>query len=573
MAPRARWHLRRRDAWLVLGGVAGGFGVTLVVLTAGLHVLTGPAAAPSRPVRVPAGRAGQGGLSPAVLDRQWLAYSDRSGCADRSGGDGVFAVRLGPAQIAWFFADSYLGPAGPRAGFAAFSGFVHNLIVLQTTSRGRSTMVTITGGHACAGPGRAGNAVPVVSAANAGGPRADRFWTADGLRAGSRVLSFYNQYLPGPIPFTPVGTVLASFPVAGLAADGRGPGYGEVIRPHITAVPRYTPPDGGTPIVWGTALLSLRGTVYVYGWQSPDPRQLARLPYLARVPAARLADLAAWRYYAGPGRWSASQALARPLVTTAGLNVDTAFSVTAAAGRYWLIQQAGPPGSPDIEAYPAARPWGPFDGAAGLLLYRAPGIGFGPADNDQIMYGAAAEPALSGRRTLVISYDVSSVAVTAGCVPLFDFTNTILQPRFIAVPLSVFRAAGPGDAEHPALPGTGRVAAGPAGYPDITGPDPGQWYDAWSYPGGCPPVPAVRDLTARPAGRSVRVSWLALGRGVSYRVLVRGPGGGYALVRTVRSAQVALTGLARGRSYRILVVPQNRRHRSGPGAAVTVTVR
>ena len=109
-----------------------------------------------------------------------------------------------------------------------------------------------------------------------------------------------------------------------------------------------------------------------------------------------------------------------------------------AGGRYWLIQGGVTPGGPDIDAYPASAPWGPFDPAQGRLLYRDPTIGLSAADDYRILYEARAEPALSTPDTLVISYNVNSEAVTTGCLPMSQFTNTVTLPRFITVPLAAF---------------------------------------------------------------------------------------------------------------------------------------
>src|SRR5258708_30895188 len=82
---------------------------------------------------------------------------------------------------------------------------------------------------------------------------------------------------------------MARFPVSKLSAAGRGPEYGAVIRPKLTPVPTYTPPSGGTPIIWGSALLvspqagPARQTVYVYGWQSPYTSSALRPLFLAPV--------------------------------------------------------------------------------------------------------------------------------------------------------------------------------------------------------------------------------------------------------------------------------------------------
>ena len=556
--------VRRTDVLLALCGLIVGLSVTLVLLGAG-YVHGGRTAAPVVPARAHTGLAGS---SPAALDREWLAYSDRSTCADRSGGDGVSAIRLSSSQIAWFFSDSYLGPAGPKIGFSHLGGFVHNLVVMQTTAGRRTRLVTITGGHACKNPRGFGAATAVV----APGPGADpsqRYWVEDGLRVGRYVLKFYNSYLPGPVPFVPTGTVLARFPVSKLATAGRGSAYGKVIRPRVTPVPAYTPPDGGTPVIWGAAVLRLGGTVYVYGWQSPAAAPDARVPYLARVSASRLADLAAWRFYAGGGQWAAGQQNARPIEQAGtGLSVSSGFSVLPIGGRFWLIQQGPFSGSPDIYAYPAPTPWGPFDAGSGTLLYRVPGIGLNSAGNYLIIYEARAEPALSTRHTVVISYNVNSVAVTAGCVQLAAYTNTVTQPGFIAVPRAEF-SASPG-----ARAGGLRVTAGPPAYPPIVSKDPAKWFNGWNYLSGCPPVPANGDLSVRQAARSVDVDWPAAGLGLSYRVYVRQSGaGGYSLVRTVRSTRATLTGLTRGATYQILVVPVNLAHQTGTGTTATVTVR
>ena len=108
------------------------------------------------------------------------------------------------------------------------------------------------------------------------------------------------------------------------------------------------------------------------------------------------------------------------------------------------------------------------------------------------MYEARAEPALSTHDTLVISYNVNSEAVTAGCLPMSDFTNTVTLPRFIAVPLTAF-------GDNPGAPGNpARTTSGPQDDPRIVPQDPSQWFDAWDYPGtGCPPVPGLAPVKAQ----------------------------------------------------------------------------
>jgi hypothetical protein len=554
---------RNVNVTLAVCALVAGFCVTLGVLTVLRIGLATPARGKGAIVvpdtTRPSGKKAAGQPSAAALDAQWLAYSDRSTCADWSGGDGVSAIRLNSSQVAWFFADTYLGPAGPAIGFSHLSGFIHNSVVVQSAAGRSSTLVTLTGGGACnspSDPGPGAQAVVQPTGAAAG----DRDWDADGIRVGGTVVKFYNAYRRGPI--IPVNTTIASFPVGQLSAAGNGPAYGATARPALTQLPSYTPPGGGTPIVWGSALLQLGGTVYVYGWQSPDPNTSVRELYLARASAARLTDFGAWQFY-DDGGWAGAQGLAEPIeLSSQGLNVPAGFSVLRVSGRYWLIQTAGA-GSADIDAYPAAEPWGPFNWNRGIVLYRAPGIGLSAADDYRIMYEARAEPALSTSKTLVISYNVNSEAVTGACLSIAKFTNAMTQPRFITVPVSAFGRAG--------YRAHGGLAVGaPPHYPAITQQDPSRWFSSWSFAGGCPPVPAVSGVTAQTGVGGTRLSWPSAGIGLRYRVYRKTPSG-WVKVGTVWPAQITITGLSTG-SYEFEVVPVNVYSSTGQAGYVTVRV-
>jgi hypothetical protein len=306
--------------------------------------------------------------------------------------------------------------------------------------------------------------------------------------------------------------------------------------------------------------------VYIYGTQSLNVQVPGSRLYLARVGASQLTTFSAWRFYTGAGAWAAGQHNAEPVQPRgSGLSVSSGFSVTHVGRRYWLIQGGATPGGPDIDAYPASAPWGPFDFGAGRLLYRDPTIGLHAADDYRILYEARAEPAISTRDTLVISYNVNSEAVTTGCLPLSQFTNTVTLPRFIAVPM----AALGGD---PGAPGNS-ARSGPQDDPRIVLGNPSQWFDAWDYPGiGCPPVPRLASVQAQPGTGKVTLSWPDAGLGVHYRVYLQGPGepGGTPVVGAYAD-DTTITGLQPGR-YRATVVPVNSKKRTGSAAGVTFTV-
>ena len=122
--PRRR---RRLELTGLAIGIIAGVSITLAWLIPARHHPSVPNAPSTHaPVLVPV-PAGQ--PDPAALDEDWIAYSDQSTCADWAGGDGVSAIRLNDTQLAWFFSDTFIGPAGPTIGFSHLSGFVHNAVV------------------------------------------------------------------------------------------------------------------------------------------------------------------------------------------------------------------------------------------------------------------------------------------------------------------------------------------------------------------------------------------------------------------------------------------------------------
>jgi hypothetical protein len=563
-APAPRRRRRGLEAAGLIIGIVAGVGIALGWLISTRGQPPRPVVYSTHPPVLVHGASGPSAEpDPAALDAQWASYSNHSSCADWAGGDGVSAIRLNSSQLAWFFSDTYLGPAGPAIGFSRLSGFLHNSVVVQTSTGPGSTFVTLTGGGACTGLNGGGDAAPVVGAPPTGSSvPADRYWEEDGIRTGGTVVKFYNHYLGGTVPYVPDGTVIATFPVSQLSSAGLAHQYGGVARPELITVPSYTPPAGGSPILWGASLLRAGNTVYIYGTQSPKLSAPGRLLYLARVPLSKLTAFSAWQFYAGGGTWAAGQDGARPV--QAGADASSGFSVVQAGHRYWLIQAATAVVAPDIDAYPASTPWGPFDFTAGRLLYRDPAIGLDAAHDYRILYEARAEPALSTRNTLVISYNVNSEAVTTGCAPMSAFTNTLTLPRFVAVPMAAF---GDGAGAHANL-----ARSGPVGYPQIVQQNPSQWFDAWSYPDGCPPVPALASVRARPGAGRVTLSWPDAGLRLRYHVYLQGPGeAGGVPVKITQKNGAAVTGLRAG-DYQATVVPVNFKQQTGRAAKVTFTV-
>jgi hypothetical protein len=566
-AHRRRWRPRPVEiVGLVVGLVIGSAGMVAIAA----HDKVGATVAGGNATQTVAGGSQP---DPTALDREWAAYSAQSTCADWAGGDGVSAVRMNSSQIAWFFSDTFLGPASPTEGFSRSIGLLHNSVVIQTVAGQHSNLVTVTGGQGddCLGVSHpAKRPLSVVASPEAPGGPGGRYWEEDGLLIGGTIVKFYDRYLPGNVPYTPTGTVLAAFPVKQLEADGHRLAAGAAVKPKITPLPSYTPAGGTSPLVWGAAVMRSGSLVYVYGTQTPDTTLPARTLYLARVPASELTRFDDWQFY-DDGEWVSSQEQAQPLEPQGGLTVSSGFSVLKVGQRYWLIQADPLAGSQDIDAYPGSAPWGPFDSSAGILLYRDPDIGLDAAQDFRIMYEARAELALSTSRTLVISYNVNTLGVSTGCMPMSWFTNTITQPRFVTIPLSVLAdASGAGSASSSG--GRGVAKSGSEAYPHIADKSPGQWFDEWDYAGGCPPVPGLTTVQAVPGSTGVRLSWAAGGLGVSYRVSLLAPGADAFQQKAITSGNsITLSGLPPG-LYQAEVVPVNYRQDAGSGAQVAFIV-
>ena len=181
------------------------------------------------------------------------------------------------------------------------------------------------------------------------------------------------------------------------------------------------------------------------------------------------------------------------------------------------------------------------------------------------MYEARAEPALSTRHSLVISYNVNSEAVTTGCVPMSAFTNTLTLPRFVAVPMSAFgrrrgRARQPGaGADRPAIRRS-CSRTHPSGSTRGATPTAARRCPRWRR---CEPGPR--------AGR-VTLSWPDVGLRIRYHVSLQGPGEpGDAPVKITQKTGATITGLQPG-DYQATVVPVNFKQQTGRAAEVTFTV-
>jgi hypothetical protein len=560
----------------VLIGLAVGLLVVGLVRpwSGGTPLAPSPTSGPGSGV-VPKSAAGASGVA-VNLNDEWARFSTLSNCSQWAGGDGMGAVRLSSTQVAWFFSDTYMGPATPTTGFRDASGLTHNSVVVQTTSNS-NRFVTVTGGNTCRGFYSQPQSV-IEGPRDAPGRPSNRYWAEGGIKVGSTVYQFYQRYTSGNVPYVAQGTVLAKYSVSALEAAGTGPQASETMTPSVTDLGHYTMPgqtveaSKRSSLVWGAAVTQVGDTVYIYGTWTPTTAIPNRSLYLARVPASQIGDFSSWRFYAGPGKWAAGQGSAVALSRSVTFGISSGFSVIGSNGLYWLIEADPLSGSSDLDAIAAPDPWGPFNVANKVVLYSDPGIGLDAAHDYMLMYEARAEPAVSPDGTIVIGYNVNSTAVSTGCTPLSWFTDTVTLPRFVSVPLANLSLSK----DRP----TSGVEAGTSTNSDVISKNPGQWFNQWVYPSSCPPIPALGSIAAQPADGGAQLRFPDLGLGFGYRVYVRQAGAAkytlkkwvtWDLTSQLHPESVKLTGMSPG-TYQVEVVAVNANLRTGTGKTVTVTV-
>jgi hypothetical protein len=366
---------------------------TVRVLACAVLVVQAVACSPEKGPRV--------AVPDTKLNARWGRAGNAAGPGQWSGADGTASVPLPGGRVAWFFSDTYLGPVN-RDGSRSAAGFVHNSLVVQDGDR----LTTVSGD------------TPVRPPAGTPG----WYWAGAGHVEGGRLVEFYHRLNGSGAEwdFTEQGVAVATFALPSLRLES------------VRELPYGWPSPARTPVMWGSAVFDDGPWTYVYGYRGhldqPDhPKWL----YLARAPRGHVAEPASWQYDTGTG-WSPDPARAAELPT----RVDTGFGVARVGSGYALVTRrpSADLGDGAIIAYLAGSPAGPFRDADSALVYQAPETSSG-----WYVYQARVHPQLGGHGRIVMSYNVNTTLVDGDCVSQNLRQAAVYRPRFVSVPLEVFR--------------------------------------------------------------------------------------------------------------------------------------
>lgn len=318
------------------------------------------------------------------------------------GADGIYAVSLpgDGARTAWLFSDTWTGRL--EGGRRAQPRMINN-----------SVGVTDGGGPARFYYPRdaTGQAATLFTPPDGHG----WYWLWAGVRDGERLFLFAARVEKaaggGAFGFANVGTAL-----------------GEVANPSDAPTAwrvawRDVPEAWGSHRFWGSAALVHEGFAYVCGYAENGKRGLdfQRQMLLARAPAGRLGDFAAWRFY-GEGAWHDSPKEIAPVCP--GVATEYSLSYLPSRRRFLLVTHDLFL-SPTIVARTAAQPWGPWSDK--VKLYDCPEAS---ARRGVFCYAAKHQPVFSDDATLAISY-----AANANDMATVLNDPSLYVPRFIRVPL------------------------------------------------------------------------------------------------------------------------------------------
>jgi hypothetical protein len=318
-----------------------------------------------------------------------------------TGGDGAHSVALGRGRVLWLFGDSFVGRV--QDGRRIASHLINNSAALQVGTEPSDASVRFV--YRSLPDGR-----PAAFFQPEDG--AGWFWPYHGVRTPQGLFLFLLQIEPaeGPPGFN---FKLAATWMAKIENPDEAPENWSMILHKI--------PWSHDQRLFGSSVLSRDGYCYVYG--SMDATVAGRVHkqmFVARVPADRLDDFSAWRFFAD-GEWVDDADQAGPVSE----DVAAEFSVSyqPAADRYVLVYSEGGL-SEHIALRFARRPQGPW--GAPIRVYRCPEIDWDPRI---FCYAGKGHPEIGDSpQELIVTY-----VANATDFALLESDARLYRPRFIKV--------------------------------------------------------------------------------------------------------------------------------------------
>ena len=320
------------------------------------------------------------------------------------GGDGASSTALGGERVLWMFGDTFVGRV--QNGRRVDARLINNSAAIQTGREPSAAALAFIYRTLSDG----GPAAFLQPAEGAGW-----LWPYHGVRTAEGLFLFLLQIEPaeGPAAF---GFKLVATWLGKVTNPDEPPERWNVSQQKI--------PWGHERRLFGSSVLLQGGTCYIYGTVDDAAGGImVKQMIVARVPAEKLGDFSAWRFFAG-GDWVAE-------VDRAGRvceNVASEFSVSyqPAAGRYVLVYTEGGLSSNIVLRF-SSRPEGPW--GEPVQVFRCPEVGWDPR---VFCYAAKGHPELAAAADeLIVTYMANATDFA-----LLESDARLYRPRFLRVAFS-----------------------------------------------------------------------------------------------------------------------------------------
>jgi hypothetical protein len=306
-------------------------------------------------------------------------------------GDATYSTALPSGNEDFVFSDTLIGTA-QSSGSASLTGLIHNSELVGALGELRTDYLGTSNAP--------GTLIPDTYTPG------DQWQVAATYIENGMQLVFVNEFIPGN-PFDRYAG-LSGIAELSIPADG---------LPTLNSL-TLLPTDPNTQ--WGNAVMQSGSYNYIYGNYGNVATGSFLAMKVARVPLGQTLSAGSWQYWDGSG-WVSGEANAVPIATTNQLT----GVVPQQSGVGYVAVSTGPSVfASDVELSYSCTPEGPW--TTPTSVYRIPQITQYP---DEIAYIPTFHPEISSLGSLVISYNVDSLA---GLSTLEQDVHAY-QPQFLAL--------------------------------------------------------------------------------------------------------------------------------------------
>jgi hypothetical protein len=301
-----------------------------------------------------------------------------------TGADGSYSILLPDGTNLWTWSDSFIGTVNPTTRMRSSDLFqAHNSLTIQNQSTGSYTTVGYP-------PKTSSYFVPPT--------KGDWYWVGSGFVTEPspdvfQLVIMLSQWTPS-LKFVGNSIVTLDWPSYSI----------------VSIVPVALP---DTTIQWGSQILQVGSTYYIYGIKNPSSDN--KTPYLAQTSSlADLTNPSAWLYWnATENEWLAGQSNATVLSGVKAITPEYSVSpMTYGTGTFYLMTGMNPlkPAYPlwdEVTTWYSCSPQGPWTNET--IVYTTPEAGAnGCKEGTLVTYNPKAHPEFTDSDGILLTYNVNA---------------------------------------------------------------------------------------------------------------------------------------------------------------------